>query len=362
VNDEIFFDQMTLAERPAVLSFLAKAFPDNPRQSDERFWNWHFLENPNTPPSEIPVWLARAGERIVGQLATIPVRLELAGETVPAVCLLDLIVDPEFRRRGIMKSLISQVNKKYQYMWGTATRRQHSAAMVTGLGWKVFSPVPRFHRVLFPGNAVKEIARYSTVREAVNAAFLPLRGRHKLSAAEQGKVRPVSQINESFDTLWEAARSQWPCAIARTAKYLRWQFEQQPYKRFELLGYFDGDEMLGYAVMFFRRPSSGVVDKASISDICYHPRSPAKVADALVRSAVNLAVERRAGAIVTDALDHLLSERLRALGFWPVKSGLEIMAIGPGHHDSLYDSNSWYFTRGDSDISIFEEPNVAKVT
>lgn len=358
MQEEIVFEQMRLGDRGEILRFLRLAFPDNPRQSDEKFWNWHFLANPNTPEGEIPVWLARSSGRIVGQLATIPVRLHVGRQTFPAAWILDLLVDPQFRRRGIMKNLVREANRKFAYLLGSATPRQHSAAMLTKLGWTVFSQMPRYHRLLFPGNAVKEISRHRPVRAVVNAAFSRSRSRYRSGMISEN-IRSIETVDENFDALWQACHEQWPCSIARTADFLRWQFEQQPYKKYELLGYFENDQLFGYAVMFFRsHSSSGIIEKAAISDICYHPVSSREIVDALVAACIDRAIRRRVGGLVTDALDPLLQERLSSHGFWRVKSDIEIMAVGPEHQELLYDPNSWHLTRGDSDISIFEQPNL----
>jgi len=49
---------------------------------------------------------------------------------------------------------------------------------------------------------------------------------------------------------------------------------------------------------------------------------------------------------------------LKKLGFWPIKSPLQLMAKVPENADTVYDIQNWYLTRGDSDISIFEDPNL----
>jgi GNAT superfamily N-acetyltransferase len=348
---------MALAERERVLSLLRSAHPNDPRQGNADFWNWHFLAHPEAAPDKIPVWVARAGERIAGQLATIPVRLRLAGETVSAVWILDLLVDPEFRRRGIMKRLVHEAQKEYPFMLGTATRRQHSAAMLTGLGWTVFSPIPRYHKILFAGNAVREIARLGPLRGIANALSAPLR----LGLADAGRlsVREIDAADASFAELYASACTQWGCSVERTSAYLTWIFENQPHKHYRFLACYSDGCLVGYAVLYFRAASpTDVIDKAAISDICYHPVEPAKTIDALLAASLRKAIELRVGGLVTDALDPLLEQRLRAFGFRAVTSGQEIMATGPRHREVLFDPTKWHFTRGDSDISIFEQTNV----
>lgn len=350
---------MQLSDMDAILAFLAENFPDNPRQSNRKFWMWHYVDHPNSHPGEIPIWIAKSNERIAGQLATIPVELNVGSTTVPAIWILDLMVDPEFRRRGIMKRLVLEAQKQFPFMLATASTRQHSAAMFKGLGWTVFSRVPRYHRPLFPGHAVKEISRLAPVRAFANIIFAPFRPSKGQMARASTQVRPVTKFDSQFDDLAEQCRRRSPCSIRHSATYLKWQFEDQPLKKYEVLGYYEGNQLKGYVTVFFRRASAGgFIDKAAISDICYHPDFASKVVDILILAALDLAVARRAGGLVTDVMDALLEDRLKYFGFWPIKSEIEIMAIGPEGNDIMYDPSNWYLTRGDSDISIFEDPNL----
>lgn len=359
INDEFSIARMQLSDLDALLAFLKKTFPDNPRQSDETFWRWHYVDHPNSIPGEIPIWLAKSGDRIAGQVCTIPVELNVGVQTVPSVWILDIMVDPDFRRRGVMKRLVLEVEKDYPHMIATAGVRQHSAAMFTSVGWKVLGRVPRYHKLLYPGNAVRELARIAALKIAANAVFAPFRRLKHVQGVSSSRIEKIERIDSRFDELWNRARPRLGCSISRSSKYLSWQFEQQPYKKFEMLGYFKGESLLGYVVLFFRKPSvGGVIDKAAISDICYLSESGAEIVNALVAAALNLAIERRAGGLVTDAMDSLVENRLKHFGFWPITSELEIMAKAPAGSEVLYDRNAWYLTRGDSDISIFEHPNL----
>jgi hypothetical protein len=101
-----------------------------------------------------------------------------------------------------------------------------------------------------------------------------------------------------------------------------------------------------------------VLAKAAITDFCYHPEKAQKIIDELLRGALQIALERRAGVLVTDILDPLIQDRLSGFGFWSTKSPLLLMVKSDTRLDLLYDEACWFLTRGDSDISIFEHPNL----
>src|SRR5664279_1251454 len=122
--DALHIKQFEVADRDALLAFLRTAYPDEPRKSELAFWTWHYVENPNTSPDGIPLWIVKSGDRIVAQLATIPVELNVGEERVPAIWILDLVVEPEFRRRGLMKRLVLEAEKHYPFMLGLSTNAQ----------------------------------------------------------------------------------------------------------------------------------------------------------------------------------------------------------------------------------------------
>lgn len=359
MQDGIVIEQMKLSEKDSVLAFLKTAYSDNPRQSNSEFWNWHFVEPPYSEPHNLPVWLAKSGERIAGHLAAIPVELNVGAEAIRAIWILDLIVDPDFRRKGIGKKLVLAAERFCPFLLGVNTDQQHAPALLMGLDWVIVSKIPRYQKILFPGNAIREISRIKTLRNIVNGMFLPFRPRIKRDSLNEFDLRVVEKIDSSFDDLWKEAREQWNCSVSRNSAMVDWQFKQQPDKKSDILGCYEDDKLLGYAILFFRKKTSeGIVEKAAISDFCYHPSKPGKIIDSLLQGALQIALDRRAGGLVVDALDPLLGERLRHFGFWKINSALQLMAKASKSQDLLYDASKWFLTRGDSDISIFERPNL----
>jgi GNAT superfamily N-acetyltransferase len=351
--------QFKLSESGALLAFLKKAYPDNPRQSDERFWRWHFLESPYVEPDNMPVWIAVEEGEIIGQLAAIPVRLQVGAEEKSAIWILDFIVDEKCRGRGVGKKLILALERFCPLGLGVNTNEQTAPLILQKMGWKIVRKIPRYNKLLFPGEALREVSQFKPLRALVNAGFAPLRPRPTGPHFPDDRVRPVEEFDSAFDDLWRESRGQWSCAVVRSAKLLDWQYRRQPGKRFECLGFYEKEKLLGYAVLFFRRRNSyGALPKAAITDILYHPEKPAEIIDALLRAAVGLAVRRRAGTLVTDTVDTLVQERLKKSGFINTKSLLQLMVKADAREDLLYDPASWFLARGDSDISIFEEPNL----
>lgn len=350
--------QFKLEDREALLSFLREAYPDDARKAEPAFWNWHFLENPQTAPEDVPLWVVESSGRIAGQLATIPVKLKVGTQQRRAIWILDFIVHQDFRGKGLGKRLVLAAQAACPTMITLGINEQ-STAVFRSLKWNALGGIHRYQKLLYPGNDLQKAASLKPLGALVNLSYAPFRPRLSGLAASDGfTVREVERFDASFDALWQDAATQWPCAVVRDASSLDWQFMRQPGKKFDVLGLYEGDELAGYVVLFFRKAEQGRAPaKASIADLCYRANDSTKVIDELLRAALRVALERRAGSLVTDVLDARVEERLRLLGFWRIKTSPQFMASAAEAHELLYEPRNWFLTRGDSDVSIFEHPN-----
>jgi GNAT superfamily N-acetyltransferase len=360
MQTDVQLKQFELADETALLSFLRTAYPDEPRRSDAVFWRWQFLENPYTDLDNIPLWIVKKGEEVVGQMAAIPVELKVGEEQKPALWIVDYILHPDYRGHKLGKSLLEIPHQAYCKTLMALGYNKNAEKPMRSLKWELLGNISRYHKLLFPGNAAKELSRLGIVREIVNFGYAPFRpSMRSLSKSGSGKVREMTSFDSSFDTLWQEASVQWTCAVVRSSRLLEWQFMQQPGKKFDVLGYYENERLAGYVVLFFRKPESGGARaKAAISDLCYSASEPARIIDELLKAALRLAIERRAGSLVTDVLDRRVEERLRHFGFWPIKAAPPFAANVLERQDVIYKLDNWFLTRADSDVSIFEGPNL----
>lgn len=356
---DVQIKQFELSDQAALLSFLRRAYPGEPRRGDVAFWKWHFLENPHAEPGDIPVWLAKDGNEIVGQMATIPVMLKVGQEEKRAIWSIDFIMLHEYRGRGLGKRLVHAAQESYCKTMMELGHNEQSGAVFRSLKWVELGNINRYHKLLFPGDALKEISRFGPLRSFTNLIYKPFRPRLSAPSESGFALRDVTAFDSSFDDLWRDANVQWPCSVVRGSSFLEWQYLRQPGKKFDVLGYYEKDRLLGYVVLFFRKPEpGGVLSKAAITDICYCATNTEKVIDALLTGALRLAIKRRAGGLVTDVLDVRVEQRLQRFGFWRIRKSPPFMVHSVEDQELIYERKSWFLTRGDADISIFEEPNL----
>jgi GNAT superfamily N-acetyltransferase len=357
--DEIQIKQFELSEEQALLSFLRHAYPDDPRKSDHAFWKWHYLDNPYTSLDDIPLWVVKNGSEVVGQLATIAVDLNVGEETTRAIWILDFIVSEKYRGQGLGKRLVLAAREWCPTMITLGINDQ-STAVFRSLKWQALGGLHRYHKLLSPGYALGEIAKIAPLRILANLGFAASRARlARRVEADHRAVRSVTEFGAAFADLWSRASVQWRCAVKRDPDFLAWQFLRQPGKQFEVLGYYEGDLLLGYVVLFFRKPEGlGVSPKAAITDFCYQPESADRIIAGLVGAALRRTLDRPAGSVVIDILDERVEALLKRYGFWRIKNSPQFMACTNERQELIYEPRNWYLTRADSDVSIFEQANV----
>jgi hypothetical protein len=302
----------------------------------------------------------KTGHEVVGQMASIPVELKAGEAVMRALWIIDFVILSDYRGRQLGQQLMQAALDAGHRTMLALGYNENSWSVLRRHNWMPLGHINRYHTLLFPGDAARELSRFRLARAAANLCYTPFRPRLKrLRPDAGGEVREVQEFDSSFDELWRRAARQWPCAIVRDSRYLDWQYRKQPGKRFDVLGYYRNERLLGYLVLFFRKAEGGGSSpKVSLTELCYNADEATPVIDELLKAALRLALERRAGALVTDVRDPRLEERLRHFGFRAVKNGPPFSALTAAQPDFIYQADDWYLTRGDCDVSIFEDPNI----
>jgi len=352
--------QLQIEQMGELRDFLRLAYPLDPRKSDSHFLDWYYRQNPNVGMEHIPVWIATDGVKIVGQLATILVQLKAGSVYTKAIWILEFILLPEYRGRGLGKRLVLAAREHYPTMI-TLGINEASTRVFNSLEWVPLGGIHRYHKLLYAGNSIQTLAKLDLLRAGFNWLSAPMRfSNSNRTVATSFELKHDSSLDPAVNELWATASAQWPCAVRRDWEFVNWQFREQPGKVFHVIHLYKQGRLVGYAILFFRKgPIHGVPPKAAISDFVYDRESPDEIIEVLLEAALAVAVKRKAGSLVTDVLDARLEAHLRRRGFWGIKKSPRFMASTQEFQDLMYSPKNWFLTRADSDVSIFEEPNVS---
>ena len=334
-------------DRAAVDTLFRIGFGDEAADASARRWAWQFGQNPNNPPGGPQIWLAREGVAVIGQHASMPVRLWIGGREVAASWGNDTIIAPDRQRQGIGVALFDRWAESVDAALGLGLSAG-SHRLFQKLGWPDPGPVPCLirpltHRALRqPGwSAVK-----NGVVSALAAPILPVVARRRPLLAEVG---PVERFGPSFTELWKRLAPAFDFAVRRDADYLNWKFVSPPHVRYSIAVLKREGREAGYAVYRHIEEARGRV--TLLVDLMADPEDRDGVTT-LLRWVDREARTNRSDKIRTFVMHAGYRRLMRDAWYFPVKSTLEFvvkinaMSLPPSFFE---DTRRWHVMLGDSD-------------
>src|SRR5687768_17543278 len=139
-------------------------------ESSRRRWRWQYLENPETEAEGPAIWVARDGNRVLGQYASMPVQLQWGGREVRASWGMDVFLRPEARGQGLGARLFTCWSDHVEVALGLGLTPS-SYQLFRKLDYHDVGPVPFFRKVL----DARAVARRRLGRVLGPPVGLPLR-------------------------------------------------------------------------------------------------------------------------------------------------------------------------------------------
>ena len=226
----------------------AEVFGDGNLERSRKRYDWQYFDNPNTPEDGPVIWMAREGDTLLGQMATMPFPMWWGNREVTASAGNDYFVRKSAQGRGIGIALSNR--------WADEV----DVALALGLTpssyplfRKIFTdvgPVPSFLKIL-DSTAVarrKLGALAGTVAGPLLGLGLTLLSRTPVGTGAVD-VRPVETFSDEYDELWLQARTSYVSCVRRDARYLRWKYLACPFREYRVLEARRASTLSGYAVV-----------------------------------------------------------------------------------------------------------------
>lgn len=334
-------------DRRALDALYRRVFGHDAAEASRLRFGWQYRLNPHVRGGEAPIWVAREGTAVVGQLATIPIRLRVKDRDIDAAWGAEAMVAPERQRQGLGELLIRTWDASADAALGLELA-EDSHGLFERLRWPV---------VEIPG-LVKPLSRRALrmprwplpVNRLVSALTLPLVrivARTRPLAAE---TRLVRRFDDSVTALWDRIRPKFDLAVRRDARYLNWRFVAPPHVRYSIAMLRRADETAGYVVYRHVYEPRGRV--TLLVDLLADPDDEAGLKTLLAW------VDREARAADSDKIRTYLlhsafRRAVRRVGYFQVGSPLAMfvkintMGVGAGFYQH---PDRWHFTLGDSDL------------
>lgn len=342
-------ERRAAADHEDLFRLYAEVFGPGLTENSRSRWLWQYRDNPATPPEGPEIWVARDGATLLGQYASMPVRLWWGGREVRASWGMDVFVREQARGRGVGAALFTAWSDNVDVALGLGLTPS-SYGLFKKLRYTDVGPVPFFRKILDPRAVASR--RLGAALGTLAAPFLGLGLRlwapERRGAAEGIETRAVSVFDDAYDRLWEKARASYAMCVRRDAAYLRWKYLSAPHRRYEIREARRGGELVGYAVS--RHEEYRGLRLGWILDV-FADAADRGAKQALIASILDSF--RAAGVARAQAfsMNAALAGDLVALGFLPGASPMQFCVRSRSEDNgALRDVDRWHVVFGDSDM------------
>lgn len=312
-------------------------------------WRWQYLDNPLADEEGVQIWVAREGETLLGQYASMPVRLHWGGQELRSSWGMDVFLRPEARGKGIGALLFTTWSDHVDVALGLGLTPS-SYGLFKKLRYADVGPVPFFQRLLDP----VAVARRRLGPWLGAAAGLLLRGALAVGWPERAlagsavTVAPITGFGAEYDTLWERCRSGYAMCVRRDAAYLNWKYVSCPTRRYALHEARRGGALAGFAVS--RHEDYRGLRLGWIVDV-FAEAQDAAAKDALLGAVLQGFRDAGVARAQAFAMNAALAADLRRRGFSATPSPMQFCVRASVPSAEVFaDPGRWHVVFGDSDM------------
>ena len=334
-------------DKRAVEALYRRVFGNDAAEASRLRWEWQYRHNPNNPRQEPEIWIAREGPAIIGQYATMPVKLSLKGREVRGSWGMDVMVAPERQRQGLGEVLFRTWDRNVGASLGLGLS-DSSYRLFQKLNWPDVGPVPCLVKPL-TRRAFRRPNWPMPINRLVSALTLPFVLIVARTRPLRAEVRLIQRFDESFTALWEELAPKFELAVRRDAAYLNWKYVSTPHVRYSIAVLRRHDRNVGYAVYRHLHEPRGRV--TLIVDFLADPDDE-EALPTLLHWVDREARRADSDKIRVFAMHAAFRRVLRRSGYFQVKSTVEFVVkinsidVPPSFYEEV---DSWHVTLGDSD-------------
>ena len=317
---------------------------------DPKFWKWEFAGGPD---GDAFIYIIEEEKRIIGHFADIPRRFSVKGKTVKGTLSLDLMVHPDYWRRGFFFKMGTYAARKVKEENGrfmiAFPIREETIDGLKKIGWHAVNDLPvidypvRFHGIV---NRYLHFLPLSILVGGMARFFYSFFFFGKGKRGTGIEIDEVKVLDDAFDLFWQKAASSHSILGVRDTSFLTWRYVRHPSRHYTLFGAKKNGEMRGYIVLrkveLLKFNSMIIVDLLALED---------ETVRALVEKGIEYSREKG-----TDLLGCILPKGhryfriLRKRGFLPGFKSFLLMVYPTVDEKILIDPKEWYVNWGDSDV------------
>jgi hypothetical protein len=268
-----------------------------------------------------------------------------------AAWLIDWMIDPQWRLRGVAVALLAASAKHHELMLGLGLE-DVAYQTVHRIGWNDVGRLSLFVRPLDAGACARVFNLPPVIGKLAPRALLSgsaRLGRRMAGALSRISMEPTAAFDDRVDEVWSKARGDYPILVKRDYASLRWRYDDGPFRGLYERYYFKRKgETIGWAVLRLARRRGHTVGR--VVDYLVERRWLAPVL-ALIIDELNA---KLAIAALFEQWHPGSEALLRSLGCVRTRSSHRFMFKltdgGTPLSHVLAQQNNWFVMPGDSDF------------
>jgi hypothetical protein len=210
-------------------------------------WNWEYLDNPKS--DSIKILVAEDEGNIAGYTTRLPFELKVRGKSLPFYFSVNSMVDPNYGRRGIMKSLYLKAAETMPLLYskGSTTAMYR---LLMKIGYETVEPNNYMARInSLPGWILWRLGH--PVGKTGNAPE---------AGSIDEEFNKVVRYGSEFDIFWNDICSRYPGIVVKNAKYMNWRYVDIPHKSYESFYRISGGKIVSTVVFYVGGKTGTIVD------------------------------------------------------------------------------------------------------
>ena len=335
-----------------ILSLREIVFREEERDKlDPRFWRWEFIENPDGRAS---IYIVEDQRKIIAHFADIPRRFSVGGEAVLGTLSLDLMVHPDYWRKGIFQAMgkyaIQRVKNDNCFFMSSYPIRRETINGFKKIGWRKMVKLPV---VVYPINFSGVINRYLRFQPlslliggVARFFYFLLHGLKRKKRTGEAEIEKVDLLDDAFNGFWQKASTLYPILGIRDQNYLNWRYLRHPTRTYSIYRAKISGEMKGYIILrkvkLLNFDSTVIVDLLALDE--------ATLIGLVEKGIEHSRAERTDLLGFMVPLDHLYYKILRRMGFLPSLKTFLFMVYPHSGKEILLSPEKWYVNWGDTDV------------
>ncbi len=347
------------ANQAEVLEFRRTMYGSESVFADATYLHWLYEDPERVAAAQTAFWLYRKASQLHAHQGGLRTRLKIGEQERDALWLLDLMVSPKFRMRGVGVLLTQMACETADVALGLEVSDDARKALLRD-GWLDLGSVPLYVRPLDLHAVLRQRGRsgiWAGLGRAGNIGlnlFDTFACTNRLSGL---RMDEVSCFDARADQVWEQASPHYPVICRRDRTFLNWRWARFPVaNRYQRFLFIDNDAAIGYAVLRVGE-HHGLRAGYIVDFLC-----PPRYTQALVAQCVRVLREQDAQIVYCLHNSPVASKAFAGLGFarrqsnWPLM--LRACNLGAEQLAVVRDQRNWFITAGDSDADRPREGTV----